>query len=59
MLFWQCRLWLSTARGHMHDDPIVYATRDWVSWIVVGCIFALVAMATIGLPFSFLGLRQS
>jgi len=58
ILFWQCRLWLSTARGHMHDDPIVYATRDWVSWIVVGCIFALVAAATIGMPFSFLGLEQ-
>ncbi|WP_240791268.1 UbiA family prenyltransferase [Roseomonas sp. AR75] len=36
ILFWQCRLWLSTARGYMHDDPIVYASRDWVSW----CIFA-------------------
>jgi hypothetical protein len=26
-LFWQLRLWLSTERGHMHDDPIVYAPR--------------------------------
>lgn len=34
MLFWQCRLWLSTARGYMHDDPILYASRDWVSWLV-------------------------
>ena len=33
VLFWQCRLWLSTARGYMHDDPIVYAARDWVSWL--------------------------
>jgi hypothetical protein len=33
ILFWQCRLWLSTARGYMHDDPIVYAARDWVSWL--------------------------
>ena len=54
MLFWQCRLWLSTTRGHMHDDPIVYATRDWVSWIVAGSILALVAAATIGVPFSIL-----
>jgi len=29
ILFWQCRLWLSTARGYMHDDPIVYAVGDW------------------------------
>jgi 4-hydroxybenzoate polyprenyltransferase len=34
LLFWQCRLWLSTSRGYMHDDPIVYAARDWVSWVV-------------------------
>ena len=43
-LFWQCRLWLSTARGYMHDDPIVYAARDWVSWIVFACV-VLVALA--------------
>lgn len=35
VLFWQCRLWLSTARGYMHDDPIVYAARDRVSWLVL------------------------
>ena len=34
LLFWQCRLWLSTSRGYMHDDPIVYAARDWVSWLI-------------------------
>src|SRR5262249_35056472 len=34
MLFWQCRLWLATARGQMLDDPIVYAARDWVSGLV-------------------------
>jgi 4-hydroxybenzoate polyprenyltransferase len=33
ILFWQMRLWLSTTRGYMNDDPIVYAARDWVSWV--------------------------
>lgn len=52
MLFWQCRLWLSTARGYMHDDPIVYASRDWVSWVVGAlCLFTLV---TARLPAPFL-----
>jgi 4-hydroxybenzoate polyprenyltransferase len=45
LLFWQCRLWLSTARGYMHDDPIVYAARDWVSWVVFACLAAVVAAA--------------
>jgi 4-hydroxybenzoate polyprenyltransferase len=34
MLFWQCRLWLATARGYMTDDPIIYAMKDWVSVLV-------------------------
>ncbi len=46
MLFWQCRIWLSTARGYMHDDPIVYAARDWVSWIVVILLVAILALAS-------------
>ena len=44
MLFWQCRLWLSTARGQMEDDPIVYAAKDWVShivgWLLIGIAFS-------------------
>lgn len=39
ILFWQCRIWLATARGRMHHDPIVFAARDWVSWLVVACSF--------------------
>jgi 4-hydroxybenzoate polyprenyltransferase/phosphoserine phosphatase len=45
MLFWQCRLWLSTARGYMHDDPIVYAARDWVSWSIGIAVFIIIAVA--------------
>jgi 4-hydroxybenzoate polyprenyltransferase/phosphoserine phosphatase len=39
ILFWQCRIWLATSRGRMHHDPIVFAARDWVSWLVVACSF--------------------
>jgi hypothetical protein len=47
ILFWQCHLWLSTVRGHMHDDPIVYAARDRVSW----ACFLLIAIAFLGASF--------
>jgi 4-hydroxybenzoate polyprenyltransferase/phosphoserine phosphatase len=50
ILFWQCRLWLSAARGWMHDDPIVFAMRDWVSWLVVISVLAVVAAAAYGDP---------
>lgn len=45
ILFWECRIWLAAFRGYMHDDPIVYAARDWVSWIVVGLVLTLGAFA--------------
>jgi 4-hydroxybenzoate polyprenyltransferase len=45
ILFWLCRIWLSTARGYMHDDPIVYAAKDWVSWFVSLAVFGTLAAA--------------
>jgi 4-hydroxybenzoate polyprenyltransferase len=44
VLFWECRVWLATARGEMDDDPIVFAARDWVSWIVAGCAVAVLLL---------------
>lgn len=49
ILFWECRLWLSTARGYMHDDPIVYTARDWVSWIVFGAVGIVMLAAGLAL----------
>jgi 4-hydroxybenzoate polyprenyltransferase/phosphoserine phosphatase len=50
ILFWQCRLWLATVRGHMHDDPLVYASRDRVSWMVGACALAILLAAASGMP---------
>ena len=47
MLFWQCRLWLVTTRGDMQDDPIVYASRDWVSWIVAILVLMILTAAAV------------
>jgi 4-hydroxybenzoate polyprenyltransferase len=44
ILFWQCRIWLATARGRMHHDPIVFAARDWVSWLVVIASFGVLLL---------------
>jgi len=30
-LFWILRVWLKAIRGALHDDPVVFAARDWVS----------------------------
>ncbi len=39
---WLGRVWLITGRGEMHDDPVVFALRDRVSWLLFG--LAAVAM---------------
>lgn len=52
ILFWQCRMWLSTVRGYMLDDPIVYAARDKISYYVMAFIFLIYLAASVEvLPF--------
>lgn len=35
LLFWVSRLWLLAARGHLHEDPVMFAVRDWASYAVL------------------------
>ncbi|HVO14956.1 MAG TPA: UbiA family prenyltransferase [Alphaproteobacteria bacterium] len=51
ILFWQCRLWLATARGHMLDDPILYSAKDWVSWIAFGLIAVFYVLGSVGMSW--------
>ena len=45
LLFWISRAWLIAHRGQMHDDPIVFALKDHVSWLVAGCFVAVFGLA--------------
>ena len=45
MLFWISRVWMLTARGHMHDDPVVFALGDRVSLLVLGALGLIVLMS--------------
>ena len=45
MLFWISRVWMLTARGHMHDDPVVFALRDRISLLVVGALGLIVLLS--------------
>lgn len=46
LLYWISRLWVKTARGEMHDDPLVFAARDRGSrWVVASIICCFVAAA--------------
>ena len=41
LLFWVSRTWMLTHRGHMHDDPVVFAVKDRVS-LMTGALMLLV-----------------
>lgn len=45
LLVWLGRLWLDTARGRMHDDPLVYTLRDRGSRWTVGVLLVLFGVA--------------
>ncbi|MCD6733669.1 MAG: UbiA family prenyltransferase [Burkholderiaceae bacterium] len=45
LLVWLGRLWLDTARGRMHDDPLVYTLRDPGSRWTVGVLLLLFGVA--------------
>jgi 4-hydroxybenzoate polyprenyltransferase/phosphoserine phosphatase len=47
VLFWFARVWLKTARGEMHDDPVVWAVSDRPSQ-VLGLITAAALVAAVG-----------
>lgn len=43
LIYWLGRLWIATARGEMHDDPIVYALKNDGSRVIIAiCITAMV-----------------
>jgi len=47
LLFWISRAWLITHRGHMPDDPIVFALKDRVSWIVAALFVVVFVLAKV------------
>jgi hypothetical protein len=48
ILFWVSWMWMQAHRGHMHDDPLVFAVKDRAS-LLAGFAFVLVlALGAIG-----------
>jgi 4-hydroxybenzoate polyprenyltransferase len=47
LLYWLVRVWLLAGRRRMHEDPVVFAIKDPITWIVaaLGVLIVLVAMS--------------
>jgi len=45
LLYWISRVWLIAHRGRMHDDPLVFATKDPTSRILILLMLAIALLA--------------
>jgi len=51
MLYWIARVWIFEARGRLHDDPILFAVRDPMSYVLgIGSAGVLIAAAVDWIP---------
>ncbi len=54
LIYWNSRMWFMADRGFVHDDPLVFAAKDKISWAVAAMIAVLVLLAIswhkLGLP---------
>jgi 4-hydroxybenzoate polyprenyltransferase len=48
LLYWISRIWLLVHRGHIHEDPVVFAIRDRVSYVVGACVAIVLFVAATG-----------
>ncbi|MFM6928164.1 MAG: UbiA family prenyltransferase [Bdellovibrio sp.] len=46
LLFWISRIWVLTNRDEIHDDPVVFAVKDKVSWICFAIIGVILGFST-------------
>jgi 4-hydroxybenzoate polyprenyltransferase len=47
IFFWNMRVWFAVDRGRMHDDPIVFALKDRVSYAVGAACALMVYLASV------------
>ena len=49
MLYWVSRVWILAGRGEIHQDPVIFALKDAVSYLIFTlAIVLLVAAGWIG-----------
>lgn len=53
LIFWVCRAWLKGHRGIMLEDPVVWALKDYASWIMIA-LFGLSFMGARWLELGWL-----
>jgi len=52
VMFWLCHVWITAERRELHDDPLIFALRDRVSWLIGVVAFAGLAIAWFAPPLA-------
>ena len=52
LLYWITRVWILTARGEMHEDPVLFAITDRVTWVIAAIGAVIMIVASMDLPFA-------
>lgn len=47
LLYWISRAWLIAHRGKMHEDPVVFALKDKMSWVIAACFVGAFTLARV------------
>ena len=55
-LYWISRIWVLVNRGEMDEDPVLFATRDRVTYLTALLSAAVLVLATYG-PFNLPGVQ--
>ncbi len=56
-LYWISRIWVLVNRGEMDEDPVLFATKDRVTYLTAVVSAAILVLATYG-PFHLPGVQQ-
>jgi 4-hydroxybenzoate polyprenyltransferase len=46
-LYWILRIWIQACRKEMHEDPVLFAAKDTVTYLVVACAVLVLLFASI------------
>jgi 4-hydroxybenzoate polyprenyltransferase/phosphoserine phosphatase len=52
LFLWNARIWLVGQRGELHDDPVVFAIKDRLSWVLGATMLVAFSLAWLGLPLA-------
>ena len=47
VLYWLSRVWLRAVRGELREDPVTFALRDVVSWVLAGAAAAVLLFSNL------------